>query len=115
MGCGVFVVAFTSACIVVFICQCRPIHAFWTTLAGALTDKLGGHCIEIRVFLLTVGSINAATDFVILLLVRTISHRQICSWLTANLVRKPMPILWHLKTGNLQKAILTGIFVMGMT
>ncbi|KAL9068514.1 MAG: hypothetical protein Q9161_006163 [Pseudevernia consocians] len=93
--CGMFVVAFTTSIILVFIWQCTPISAFWTTFAGQLPGKHSGRCIKVERFLIIIGSINAATDFALLVL--------------------PIPILWHLKTGTPQKLLLTFIFIMGMT
>lgn len=95
MYCGLFVVAFTVSIIIVFIWQCTPISAFWTTLAGELPGTHPGRCIKVELFLIIIGSINAATDFALLVL--------------------PIPILWHLKTGTPQKLLLTFIFIMGMT
>lgn len=68
MYCGIFVVAFTASIILVFIWQCTPISAFWTTYAGLLPDH-GSRCINVELFLLINGSINTATDFVLLVLV----------------------------------------------
>ncbi|KAK4694299.1 hypothetical protein P7C71_g3261, partial [Lecanoromycetidae sp. Uapishka_2] len=93
MYCGAFVVAFTTSSVITYICQCSPIDAFWTTLAGTLPGH-SGSCIKVKIFLLTIGAINTATDFALLVL--------------------PIPILWRLKTGTPQKLMLTGIFIMGM-
>lgn len=69
MYCGLFVVAFTVSIIIVFIWQCTPISAFWTTLAGELPGTHPGRCIKVELFLIIIGSINAATDFALLVLV----------------------------------------------
>ena len=67
--CNYFVVCLTITCILVSIFQCIPIHDFWDTLAGKLTSDLGGRCIDVELYFLTVGAVNAATDFVLLALV----------------------------------------------
>ena len=72
MYCGIFVILFTLSVILVFIWQCTPISAFWTTLAGNLPGDHPGRCINVDLFLTIVGSINAATDFALLVLVRSI-------------------------------------------
>ena len=62
----VVVLALASACISVNIFQCVPVNAFWTTLAGATK---GGRCINVQLYFLTIGAINAVTDFILLALV----------------------------------------------
>lgn len=89
-----FVICLTIACVLVSVFQCVPIHAFWDTLAGQLAPELGGRCIDVELYFLISGSINAATDFVLLAL--------------------PIPILWRLRTSQPQKLVLTGIFTMGL-
>ena len=69
LWCNHFVVCLTISCVFVSVFQCIPIHAFWDTLAGTLTPELGGRCINVELYFLIVGSINAATDFVLLALV----------------------------------------------
>lgn len=92
--CNHFVVCLTITCIIVSVFQCVPIHAFWDTLAGKLAPELGGRCIDVELYFLISGSLNAATDFVLLAL--------------------PIPILWRLRTSQPQKLILTGIFTVGL-
>lgn len=94
MGALAFVITFTVICTFVSIFQCRPIHDFWDTLAGKLSEKLGGRCINIGRYFLISGSINTIIDFTLLAL--------------------PIPILWRLRTGTPQKLVLTGIFIMGL-
>lgn len=72
MYCGIFVIAFTLSIILIFIWQCTPISAFWTTLAGNLPGDHPGRCIKVELFLIIIGSINAATDFALLVLVSSI-------------------------------------------
>lgn len=66
----VFVLVLAIVCILVNIFQCVPVDAFWNTLAGELSEKLGGRCIDIFAFFLAAGAINALSDFVLLALVR---------------------------------------------
>ena len=74
MYCGIFVVGFTTSIILVFIWQCTPISAFWKTLAGLLPSEHPSHCIKVERFLIIIGSINAATDFALLVLVCSKPH-----------------------------------------
>ena len=69
MGLLTFVILFTTACILVCIFQCIPIHDFWDTLAGALSPQLGGRCVKVELYFLISGSINTVTDFALLALV----------------------------------------------
>lgn len=69
LWCNHFVVCLTITCVLVSIFQCVPVDDFWDTLAGALGRKLGGRCINVELYFLIAGSINAATDFVLLALV----------------------------------------------
>lgn len=61
----VLVAIFAIACIIVNIFQCVPVDAFWNTLAG----QLGGRCIDVHLYFLITGAINASSDFVLLALV----------------------------------------------
>lgn len=90
-----FVVCLTIVCVLVSVFQCVPVHDFWDTLAGTLRPTSGGRCIDVELYFLIAGAINAATDFVLLAL--------------------PIPILWRLRTSQAQKLVLTGIFTMGLT
>ncbi|CAD6594490.1 MAG: hypothetical protein ASARMPRED_000389 [Alectoria sarmentosa] len=94
LWCNHFVVCLTITCILVSIFQCIPIHDFWDTLAAKLASNSGGRCIDVELYFLIVGAINAATDFVLLAL--------------------PIPILWRLRTSQPQKLVLTGIFTVGL-
>ena len=89
-----FTVALTTACILVSIFQCTPIHDFWDTLTSRLRSQLGGRCINVESYFLIAGGINTATQFIFLAL--------------------PIPILWRLKTTRSQKLLLTGIFGVGL-
>ncbi|KAM0794797.1 hypothetical protein BDR22DRAFT_670235 [Usnea florida] len=86
-----YVVCVTISCIFVSVFQCIPVHTFWDTFAGQLK---GGKCINVQLYFLITGIINAATDFALL--------------------ATPIPVLWRLKTSKLQKLVLTGIFTIGL-
>ena len=90
-GALVFVLSLTGSCLLVSMLQCIPIHDFWDTYAGRLH---GGRCINVTTYFMVVGGINTFTDFALLAL--------------------PIPLLWRLKTGLLQKLVLTGVFTMGL-
>ena len=65
-----FVLAFGTASTLVFVLECVPISDFWLALSGGLKSRLRGRCISIHNFLLANGSINTATDILLLTLVR---------------------------------------------
>lgn len=65
----VVVLALGSASIFVNIFQCVPVNAFWTTIAGQLSATKGGRCIKVQLYFLTIGAVNAVTDFILLALV----------------------------------------------
>lgn len=69
-ACSVFVIALTVSCIFASIFQCVPVHKFWETSGGELTDESGGRCIDVDLYFLVSGAINAFTDFALLALVR---------------------------------------------
>ncbi|KAG6999534.1 hypothetical protein G7Y79_00034g069570 [Physcia stellaris] len=94
IACGVFVLAFGTASTLVFVLECVPISDFWLALSGGLKSRLRGRCISIHNFLLANGSINTATDILLLIL--------------------PLPILWRLKARKVQKCVLTSIFITGL-
>ena len=89
-----FTIALTTACLLVSVFQCAPIHAFWDTLNGRLSPQLGGRCINVVSYFLIAGGINTATNFIFLAL--------------------PIPVLWRLKTSRSQKLLLTAIFSIGL-
>ena len=64
--CNFYVVCITGSCIFVSVFQCIPVHSFWDTLVGQIE---GGRCINVQLYILITGAINAATDFALLALV----------------------------------------------
>ena len=63
---AIFTTCLTISTLVVCILQCIPISGFWTTFAGTLP---GAKCVHVVRYILIAGSLNAATDFVLLALV----------------------------------------------
>lgn len=70
------------------IFQCRPVAAFWNT------SIQGAECINLPRFTIVSGVLNLLTDVLILCL--------------------PIPMVWRLNTTKVQKATLTGIFLLGV-
>lgn len=64
---AIFIACLTTSSILVCIFQCWPISGFWMTFAGTFP---GAKCINVTNFILIAGSINAATDFILLAMVR---------------------------------------------
>ncbi|KAF6231454.1 hypothetical protein HO173_010415 [Letharia columbiana] len=95
VGAAIFVVCLGVSLFPVSIWTCTPIHDFWTTLGGGVKSRSGGRCVNTQLFYLVSGAINTVTDFALLAL--------------------PIPLLWRLRTGKLQKSILTVIFTVGLT
>ena len=106
----IFTTCLTISSTLVCIFQCIPISGFWTTFAGFLE---GAKCVNVVRFILIAGGVNATTDFVLLALVST--STRLPEDLTDQRMPQPIPLLWKLRTGTLQKLILTGIFTMGLT
>ncbi|KAL9131858.1 MAG: hypothetical protein Q9217_000304 [Psora testacea] len=72
----------------------------------------GGRCINVNRYYVVKGSINAFTNFVLLALV-SVLHSRPLDFTVNN--RKPIPLLWKLRTSNMQKFILTIVFTVGLT
>lgn len=66
--------------------QCTPLEKLWN-------PTLPGHCINFLGAIIGNAVPNIVTDILILAL--------------------PMPLLWHLQTGYLQKIMLSGVFLLG--
>lgn len=91
MRISVYIVGFLSlvwsiTMIFISIFRCTPIPKTWNS-------SLPGHCVNLLGA--TIGSVfpNILSDIVILAL--------------------PMPLLWYLQTGVVQKIMLSGIFLLG--
>ena len=69
-----------------------------------------------QLYFLITGSINAATDFALLALVSERSDRFSAYGQETDQrsMVQPIPILWRLRTSQLQKLVLTGIFTAGL-
>ena len=107
---GVFTACLTTSSMLVCIFQCIPISGFWKTFAGTLP---GARCVNVTKFIIIAGSINATTDFILLAMVRPCFFPYGRTALLTDLLQ-PIPLLWRLRTGTLQKLILTGIFGVGL-
>ena len=83
---GAVAFSYSLVTILVLIFQCRPINAAWNF-------SIEGNCVDLALGGIIVGSVNVATDFVILFL--------------------PMPLVWSLKIQNKWKVQLAGIFLLG--
>ena len=64
---AVFTACLTVSSTLVCIFQCIPVSGFWTHFAGAIP---GARCVNVTRFIIIAGSINAATDFILLAMVR---------------------------------------------
>lgn len=62
---AILVAATTIAAVLTVVFECLPIHAFWDDLAGTF----GGRCINVSAFIVDIGIVNAATDFILLMTV----------------------------------------------
>ena len=83
---GSLITAYTIVQIVCAVLHCVPIRALWD-------PQVLGRCINIDDVFILCGSLNIATDIVILFL--------------------PMPELWKLQVSNTRKAQLTFMFLLG--
>ncbi len=63
---AIFTTCLSISTLLVCIFQCVPVSGFWKTFAGVIP---GAKCVDILKFFLIAGGINAATDFVLLILV----------------------------------------------
>lgn len=87
-GIGAFILAYTITSSMVNLLQCVPISANWDpTVAVAAT------CVDFGSELITLSTINAVTDFALLIL--------------------PMPNLWRLHTNVQKKIQLMVMFALG--
>ena len=111
LGCHVFVTCWLISNLVVGILECSPPQDFWLTVGGQLSRELGGKCIDVVTFFLASGALNCAIDFFLLAMVCPPNPEWVGFQLTS---LKPIPLLWKLKTGTLQKSLLTVIFTIGM-
>jgi hypothetical protein len=85
---GAFITSYTITSSLVNLLQCVPIAANWDPKLAPTTK-----CVKFGTELITLGTINAATDFVLLVL--------------------PIPILWRLHVSLHKKLQLISIFALG--
>lgn len=78
---GAFTACLTISSLLVCIFQCIPVYGFWTTFAGKLP---GAKCVDVVRYIIIAGSINAATDFILLGLVSNV-HRKLSAAILADL------------------------------
>ena len=83
---GSIISAYTIVQIVCVILLCVPFRALWDPTVTA-------YCIRVDIVVLVCGSLNIATDVVILVL--------------------PVPEIWHLQIAMRQKLQLTFLFLLG--
>ena len=72
--CSVFVGCLTLSCALVSVFMCTPIHDFWDTKAGT---SPGAKCINVSMYFIISGGINAGSDFVLLAMVTFTRHSEI--------------------------------------
>lgn len=83
----IFMALWAIAVVLILCLQCRPIELIWNKRIQ------GGSCINSNIFYLVSSIPDAITDVILLLL--------------------PLPAIWRLHNTIWQKAILTGMFVLG--
>ena len=83
---GGFVLAYSLVQTIAVIFHCVPVQAAWN-------PRVQGKCINVNAVFITMGVLNAITDFVTLIL--------------------PMPILWSLQMPRAKKVQVMLIFLLG--
>ena len=103
------VLSYTVACLLLLIMQCLPIHAFWD-LELKLTPGRS-RCVDTDRLFLVSGGVNCFLDFLIVLMVRTLTKSgHVGTNRCSRIFLQPIPLLWRLRTTRSQKFVLTSIF-----
>lgn len=81
-----------------------PVQTFWD-----VQGRLNARCVNVDILFLATGGINCFLDVFIVAMVCIKERSCKDSKLT---LRKPIPLLWRLRTTNSQKIVLTSIFIV---